>query len=135
MNKIYNFKYFIIFIIIKFVLSIIFNFDKYLNAIKLDIIHIRVQTIISKGQWTQRIILEINIEITNIVKINQVFLYQAKNNHDKKAIDTVAWSDGKDASGICSRSNFHTHFIASSGLSICIIFCIIKLIIIQIITQ
>lgn len=104
---------------------------KYLNVIKLDNIQTILHTIISKGQCTHKITLDNNIMIIKGVNIIHIFLNQAKNKLVRNATDAVAWSEGNDASGIWWRSNCHTHFNASSGLSICIICWMNKLIDIQ----
>jgi hypothetical protein len=45
-------------------------------------------------------------------------LYQNKNNEVKKADDTVAWSEGNDASGTWFNKRCHTLPKNTSGLSI-----------------
>jgi hypothetical protein len=71
-----------------------------LKTKKLEKIHTRLQAIISKGQCTHNITLESNISTINGVNIIHVFLNHDKNKLMRKATDTVAWSEGKDASGI-----------------------------------
>jgi hypothetical protein len=97
-----------------------------------EIIQITIPAKISNGQWTHKITLEIIIKITEIKKINQVFVYFAKNKETRKATLTAAWSEGKLASGICSKISFQAHSKTVSGLSILTRFWIIKFIAIAI---
>ena len=94
---------------------------KFLNILK-DINADNIQTILqitmSNGQWTQTIILDTTINIAGAKNRSHIFLYQAKNNEVKNANQTQAWSEGNDASGIWSRSNFQTPSKTVSGLSI-----------------
>jgi len=110
--------YHIIFIIRLFNLFTSFDFLNNLKLIKAQIIQTILQTNISSGQWTHAIILETHINNTKGKNHQKVFLYSNKYNHVKKAKLTVAWSEGKDASGICFNNNFHTQLITVSGLSI-----------------
>lgn len=89
-----------------------------MKDINAEITQIILQAIISSGQWTQTITLDIIIKIAGTKKKYHIFLYQARNNAVKNDIQTQAWSEGNDASGMWSRSNFQTHSKTDSGLSI-----------------
>lgn len=88
-----------------------------MKTIKAQIIQTKAQANISNGQWTQAIILDKFIKITKGAKTRAVFLYQAKNNAKRKAKETAAWSEGKDASGIWSIISLQSIGQNHSGLS------------------
>jgi hypothetical protein len=100
---------------------------------RLHNIHTIVHAIISNGQCTHTITLDMFISITKGRNQYPIFLYQAKNNQVRKATLTVAWSEGKLASGMCFNMSFPTHSITDSGLSILTTCCINREIIIPII--
>lgn len=51
--------------------------------------------------------------------MREVFLNPKRKSQTRNAIPTLAWSLGKDASGMCSKISFPAFFILSSGLSRC----------------
>ena len=96
-----------------------------------DKIQIIAHAIMSNSQCTHQATLEKFIIITKTLKIYPTFLYQERNNQARKANETVAWSEGKLASGICSRIGF----IMLSGLLISTTCCINRLTIIAMIIE
>jgi hypothetical protein len=50
--------------------------------------------------------------------IIRILINQNKNKLTKKAVHTLAWSEGKDASGMCFKINFQELIRLVSGLSI-----------------
>ena len=78
-----------------------------------------LQTKISNGQWTHQIILERFIIIKRGKNIKNILTNQNKKILVKKAIETAAWSEGKEASGIWFKIIFEAPDKAVSGLSKC----------------
>lgn len=78
-----------------------------------QITQIKVQTRISNGQWSIKIILDKFIKIKNGNKVQNVFLYQNKYKAIKNQTEIQAWSEGKDDSGIFPKTKC---FVASGIL-------------------
>jgi phenolic acid decarboxylase len=87
------------FIMVKFSFFTNFNLDIFLKITNAHVIQTSVHTRISNGQWTHAIIREIFMNINSGSIARKVFLYHANHSAVTNAILTVAWSDGKLASG------------------------------------
>lgn len=94
-----------------------FIFGSSFVAIYAAINHTTLPAMISKGQCTPAIILLIFMITTQGKKAQKTFLYPVKNSAIKNATETLAWSEGKLASGICSKRSFPAPAIAVSGRS------------------
>lgn len=81
-------------------------FCKYLKIKIEDTVHTIAQANISKGQWIPHITLDKFMIITKGKKKNHIFLKPVKKRETKKAKLTLAWSEGKDASGKCDNISF-----------------------------